>query len=49
MFEGHRGFWIMIRQAVLLICDAIEKELALQPSTAEIRQWYKDAHPKSDG
>jgi hypothetical protein len=46
MFEEHRGFWVLIRQAVLLVCDAVEKGLGITPTTAEIRQWWKDAHQK---
>ena len=36
-------FWMMIRNAVLLFLDAIEKKLGLSPTTAEIRSQYKRA------
>jgi hypothetical protein len=35
-----RPFWLMIRQALLMVVDAIERELGL-PRTAELRRETK--------
>jgi hypothetical protein len=33
-----RDFWLAIRQALLMIVDALERELGLSPRTAELRK-----------
>jgi len=33
-----REFWLAIRQALLMIVDALERELGLEPRTAELRK-----------
>jgi len=35
-------FWLAIRQALLMILDAIERLLAISPRTAEIRKERKE-------
>jgi hypothetical protein len=32
-----RDFWLVIRQALLLIVDAIERKWCISPRTAELR------------
>lgn len=41
----EQGFWTLIRQALLLAVDAVErfKLPGIRPTTAEIRAWYKSA------
>ena len=36
-----RDLWIAVRQALLMIVDAIERELGLEPRTAELRREAK--------
>ena len=36
-------FWMAIRQALLMILDAIERRLSINPRTAEIRKERKEA------
>ena len=36
-----RDFWMMIRQALLMALDAIERMLAIEPRTAELRKLSK--------
>jgi len=36
-----REFWLAIRQALLMIVDALERELQLEPRTAELRKERK--------
>jgi len=36
-------FWLAIRQALLMMLDAIERRLSIQPRTAEIRKERKAA------
>ena len=36
-----REFWLAIRQALLMIVDALERELCLEPRTAELRRERK--------
>ena len=33
-----REFWLQIRQALLMIIDAIERMLGIEPRTAELRK-----------
>ena len=33
-----REFWLAIRQALLMIVDALERELGMEPRTAELRK-----------
>lgn len=40
-------FWMAVRQAVLMLLDALERELIdngvrLEPRTAELRKWWKE-------
>ena len=39
-----RPFWMAVRQALLSIVEALEAELGLHPTTAEIRHLYKEEH-----
>jgi len=43
MFSQHKAFWFAFRQALLLLVDAIERELPEEyaMTTAQIRTWYK--------
>jgi hypothetical protein len=34
-------FWMLIRQSLLLIVDAIERKWGIKPSTSEIRKMFK--------
>jgi hypothetical protein len=45
MDPSEEGFWLLIRQALLMMVDAVErfKLPKLGPTTAEIRAWYKQA------
>lgn len=45
MEANEEGFWLIVRQALLLAVDAVErfKLPKLGPTTAEIRAWYKSA------
>ena len=36
-----RDFWMAVRQAVLMFLDALERELKLEPRTAELRKIVK--------
>lgn len=40
--EPNKGFWLVLRQAFLLMVDAVEKGLKISPTTSEIRQMYKE-------
>jgi uncharacterized membrane protein len=33
--------WVAIRQALLMVVDAIEKWLSISPTTSEMRRQYK--------
>jgi hypothetical protein len=33
-----RDFWICIRRALLLIVDALERELGIEPRTSDLRK-----------
>jgi len=37
-----REFWLQIRQALLMVVDAIEKLLCIEPSTADLRKESKE-------
>lgn len=39
--------WIAIRQALLMIVDAIERELSMAPRTAELRKQAKGQPERS--
>ena len=41
--EQQRAFWMTIRQALLLVIDAIERWLDISPTTATIRAEAKRA------
>lgn len=47
--EMSREFWIAFRQAILMMLDAIERELHIKPRTAEIRREYKTPKTELDG
>jgi hypothetical protein len=34
----ERTLWLAIRQAILMIVDAIERSLGISPTTAELRR-----------
>ena len=36
-----KDFWMAVRQAILMFLDALERELRIEPRTAELRKWYK--------
>lgn len=36
-----REFWLAVRQALLMLVDALERELGLSPRTAELRRQAK--------
>jgi hypothetical protein len=38
---SEREFWIAVRQALLMLVDAVERKLQMSPTTSEIRQWHK--------
>jgi len=38
-----REFWMAVRQAVLMFLDALERELGIEPRTAELRRMVKRA------
>lgn len=44
-----REFWIAFRQALLMMLDAIERELHIKPRTAEMRKEHKTPQKESDG
>ena len=39
--ERDREFWMLVRQGLLLIVDAIERLLIVEPRTAELRKERK--------
>jgi hypothetical protein len=34
----QRAFWVTVRQAVLLVLDALERRLEIQPRTSDLRR-----------
>ena len=44
MFKENKDFWHAFRQALLMMVDAIERGLGITPTTAEIRQNWKQQH-----
>lgn len=36
-----REFWLAVRQALLMVVDALERELGILPRTAELRKQGK--------
>lgn len=40
-----RELWIAVRQALLMIVDAIERDLGMHPRTAELRRMVKESNP----
>lgn len=36
-----KELWVAIRQALLMIVDAIEKQWGISPTTSEMRKAYK--------
>jgi len=41
-----RAFWLQLRQALLMMVDAIERMIDIQPRTSELRKEAKrDAKP----
>lgn len=36
-----KELWLAIRQALLMIVDAIEKQCGIAPTTSEMRKLYK--------
>jgi hypothetical protein len=46
--RGHQemtdyDFWMAVRQALLMVLDALERMLEIEPRTAELRGWYKQS------
>lgn len=41
MFAENKDFWHAFRQALLMMVDAIERGLHINPTTAQIRDMYK--------
>ena len=41
MVEREREFWMLIRQALLLVVDAIERLLDVPQRTADLRREHK--------
>ena len=37
----ERKFWMVIRQALLAIINAVEKRYSIQPRTSELRKFVK--------
>ena len=37
-----REFWLAIRQALLMVVDALERELGICPRTAELRKGKRE-------
>jgi hypothetical protein len=37
-----REFWMAFRQALLMMLDALERELEIEPRTAELRKLAKE-------
>ena len=44
-----RELWIAVRQALLMVVDAIERELGIAPRTAELRKDAKTQPGRSVG
>lgn len=42
MTEQDREFWMLVRQGILLIVDAIERWLGIRPRTSELRKELKE-------
>lgn len=42
-----RRLWLAIRQALLMVVDAIERELDIEPRTAELRRTMKGQPERS--
>lgn len=40
--DSNRETGLQIRMALLTIVDALEKKYDVKPTTAEIREWYKE-------
>ena len=38
---NEREFWMAVRQALLMVLDALERMLSIEPRTAELRQRMK--------
>jgi hypothetical protein len=37
----ERSFWLQVRQGLLFIIAAIESRLKIEPSTSDLRKWWK--------
>lgn len=44
-----REFWIAFRQAILMLLDALERELQIKPRTAELRRTDKETRKELVG
>jgi hypothetical protein len=42
MMMDDREFWLMVREAMLLIVDAIERRWCITPRTAVLRKFKSD-------
>lgn len=45
---NERDFWMAVRQALLMMLDALERMLEIEPRTAELRGWYKRSKIAAD-
>jgi len=41
MTDDERAFWMAVRQALLMMLDALERWLGIAPRTAELRKQAK--------
>jgi len=39
--DDDRAFWMAIRQALLMLLDALERKLMVNPRTSELRKMFK--------
>jgi hypothetical protein len=39
--EEDREFWLAVRRALLMVLDALERKLSINPTTAEMRSRYR--------
>jgi hypothetical protein len=39
---NEREFWMLIRQALLMVVDAIERRLEISPRTSELKRQLKN-------
>jgi hypothetical protein len=42
--DGDKDFWLAYRNSMLMLLDAIERRLKICPTTAELRQRWKQTN-----